>query len=74
MGKTEKGKAFKTSLWVNPIIIAVFAVANIIGRYELGWQRDTSFIIAFSLFLAVSALVNYYLFLVWDKPEKTKKT
>jgi hypothetical protein len=71
MGNAEKRKAFKTASWVNPIIIAVFLVTDTIGHYKLGWQRDTTyFIIWWGLFLAVLGLVNYYLFLIWDKPEK----
>ena len=72
MTDIKKGKAFKTSLWVNPIIICVFLTVEFTGRYMLGWEEDlTHFIVWFALFLINSILVNCYLFLIWDKPEKT---
>ena len=72
MNETSKRNALTTAAWVNPIIVATFLVVNTLGQYTLGWEKDTIyFVFWFTLFMAVVALVNYYLFLRWDKPEKT---
>ena len=73
MSKTRNGKEVcTTAAWVNPIIMAIFLVTDTIGSNQLGWERDTTyFIVWWAFFLTVLALANIYLFLRWNKPEKT---
>ncbi|MGD2066157.1 MAG: hypothetical protein PVI43_03180 [Candidatus Bathyarchaeota archaeon] len=73
MNKTRKRKEITTVVWVNPIVMAIFLVTDTIGNYKLGWERDTTyFIVWFTLFLAVLALVDYYLILRWNRAEKNR--
>ncbi len=70
MSETKKRNALTTAAWVNAIIVATFLVVDTLGQYKLGWERDTTyFVVWFTLLSAVLGIVNYYLFLRWDKPE-----
>lgn len=68
MANDEKGKTYKSILWVNPVILAVFFGARFGISYLLVWKTDATFtIVWFTILVAVLILVNYFLYLHWRK-------
>jgi len=72
MANNEKGKSYPVNRWVNSIILGIFLFVRFGVDLLLGWQIDATFYIVWiTLFVAVSILVNYFLYLRWKKSGKT---
>jgi hypothetical protein len=65
---SKQVEIYKPILWVNPIIMIIFFIFDDFIRPLLGWQEGITYAVGwFALFVIVTILVNYFLYLRWKK-------